>query len=155
MADPTPIAVVRQNVFASAAAQIVYDYRVSGNAGGPIVQGNIVYLRGDPTDPPETRGWGLVNADAPAHADLNIYGLDPDQLRGVALNAGVTGQPIAVCTADTNFASGGAITKGTTYYAFDDGEFAIYNSAANRAFCVVGVAISTSNMVLNLSAGGS
>ena len=106
MADKT---VTAANVLPSQAATILHE-----RAGATIVQGDVVYK--DSSD----GYWKLAQATAAAASTSAI---------GIALNAAVAYQPLAVCTADSDFTPG--ITMSLSGSA-DDAVYVVSGNAAGK-----------------------
>lgn len=145
MAGPTIIVITPANVLASAAGQIVYDYLANGLGGAVILQGQLVFLRADNT-------WQHVSDNGGTSATDFVHGLSANQTRGMALNKAYPGQPVSVLIADTDYACGGTIVKGTLYEQYGTGTFVDYQG--NPRTVNVGAAKSTTNMAIDLSSAG-
>lgn len=137
-------------VFASSAGQIIYDYNYYVGGNSRMTQGYLVYLTDD-------YQWRRLSIPDVYDGGLNpySYGAAPTQMRGFALNAAYDGQPLSVLIVDTDFDCGGTLGKGTTYVAGGGlGRYETTSDLVDQARVTVGVAKSTSKLVVNLSATG-
>lgn len=93
------ISITAANVLASALAVTRIEY----NFGTGVTQGQNVYLD-------TSNLWQLFDNDIVAGSGIT-------NLRGIALNAGSSGQPGRVVVSDPYFKAGGTLTKGVAVYA--------------------------------------
>lgn len=125
------------------AASVVY---VSGsvdkskNAGATITAGQTVYLDSD------TDTWKLCDSDSSATTAA---------CAGVALHGSLSGQPLAVQT-DGVITIGATLVQGNPYYTSDTagGIKPVADMDADDYVCLLGVAISTTNLQLILNFPG-
>ena len=130
------ISITAANVLASAQAIINKAY----NFGTTVTQGQPVYL--------DTNNfWQLANG---------ITSATTAAAKGVALNAGAPSQPATVVTYDPLFTPGGTLTVGVPVIVGSaSGALNPFTDVATGWYTtVVGVPISTSQMILNPLAGG-
>lgn len=135
------LAVTAANVLASSSAVIIRNY----NAGATITAGQAVYL--DST----TSTWKLIDRDAAA------TGNELATTKGIALVGAASGQPMDVCTKDTDFTPGATLTNGITIYSSDTaGGITSADIPTTGDYpTVLGVAKSTTKMNLNPTSSGA
>ena len=136
MAD---IAITAASVLASASAQ----HRKEYNFGyASATAGQHVYLA-------TTNLWQLVDSNAA------VTGNELTALCGITLNGGGANQPADVCVYDTDFTPGGTLTNGSTVYSSTTAGGITHDVPTTGAFPrILGIAKSTTKMVLNPTASG-
>lgn len=134
------ISITAASVLASATAVVRREYKF----GATVTAGQVVYLNSSSL-------WVLADSDAAS------TGNGINDLMGIALNGGSSGQPAAVCTEDTDFTPGGTLTNGLAVYLFTTaGAISQADIPTTAAYPVIlGVAKSTSKMVLKRAASGA
>ncbi len=133
------ISITAASVLASVNAVIRREYK----AGATITAGQVVYLN-------TSNQWVLADSDAAA------TGNGITDLRGIALNGASSGQPVAVCTEDSDFTPGGTLTNGSAVYLFTTAGALAHDVPSSGAYPVyLGQAKSTSKMHLRPCASGA
>jgi hypothetical protein len=136
MAD---IAITAANVLASSTAVVRNEY----TAGETLTAGQAVYLN-------SSNQWIKLDLNAAA------TGNGITDLRGVTRNGAASGQPVSVVTYDTDFTLGGTLTNGTAVYGSNTAGGITHDVPTTGAYPVVlGIAKSTTKMVLNPTASGA
>lgn len=133
MADLT---ITAANVIAGASA-----VRDSGNAGETITAGQPVYRSST------TNKWMLADSDS-ATAEAK-------RATGIALNGAALNQPISVLKSG-EITIGATLTAGTAYYlsATPGGICPVADVSTGDDVCLIGLAKSTSVLVVNIQAPG-
>lgn len=112
-------------------------------AGATITQGQAVYLDAN-------NKWQLLDLNAAA------TGNGISDLRGIALTAGSSGQPMSVAVEDTDFTPGGTLTNGSAVYGSNTAGGITHDIPITGAYPVcLGIAKSASKMVLRITASGA
>lgn len=138
MAD---IAITAANVKAGTTSNPTIDK--SYNFGATVTQGQAVYLDA-------TNLWQLLDLNAAA------TGNGITDKRGIALNGGANGQPATVLLADTDFTPGGTLTNGSAVYGSTTAGGITHDVPITGSYPVcLGIAKSTTKMVLNITASGA
>lgn len=132
------IAITAANVLSSTTAQ-----RGFGTSGATITAGQSLYI-----DTSDNNKLKLFDSDVAAPA--NVFA-------GIALHASLAGQPIAYVIADPSFTFGGTVLAGDTIWGADTAggitkTFADLESG--DTVVALGVALTTTTMVLNPTTGG-
>ena len=137
------LSVTAANVVAGSAAIINRNLL----SAATITAGEAVYL--DTTI--ATPAWKLIDADAA------VTGNEIATKKGIALNGASTGQPVAVDTYDTDFTPGATLTNGLAVYSSTTaGGITQADIPTTGAYpTVLGIAKSTTKMVLNPTASGA
>lgn len=137
MADLT---VTAASVIASSSAIVLKNY----NFGATVTQGQAVYL--DST----TYTWKLIDSNAA------VTGNELATTKGIALNAGASGQPAEVCIKDTDFTPGATLTNGIAVYSSTTAGGFTHDVPTTGAYpTVLGIAKSTTKLNLNPTSSGA
>ena len=113
------------------------------SGGATLTAGQLVYKNA-------SNQWVTFDSDAGSGAGANVA-----DMRGIALNNCANGQPLAVCTADPNFAIGATVANGVSYYgSVNTGAITATVPVTANYTVHLGVAISTTRINLNPTASG-
>lgn len=134
------LSVTAGSVLASSSAIINRNF----NAGATMTTGQPVYLD------TSTSTWKLIDSNAA------VTGNELATTKGIALNGAASGQPVAVCTKDTDFTPGCTLTNGTAVYTSVTAGGITHDIPTTGAYpTVLGIAKSTTKMNLDPTASGA